>query len=83
MVEAGGSVLVVSAFTLLGDGCRGRRPFFGAAAPAEIARPMYECFCDHLESTGLTVSRGVFQGHMYVQSVNDGPVCILLDTSSC
>ncbi len=80
VTQAGGSVLAVSAFTLLGDARKGRRPsYVEAAAPAE-ARRLYESFCEALTATGLTVLRGVFRATMQVESINDGPVCILLDS---
>ena len=80
VAQAGGSVLAVSAFTLLGDARKGRRPsYVAAAAPAE-AQPLYESFCEALTATGLTVLRGVFRAAMQVESINDGPVCLLLDS---
>ncbi|MHC4064390.1 MAG: D-aminoacyl-tRNA deacylase [Planctomycetota bacterium] len=81
VVEAGGSVLVVSAFTLLGDARKGRRPSYVAAAGPEHAEQLYEFFCDSLAQTGLEVQRGVFRSYMQVTAVNDGPVCILLDST--
>jgi D-tyrosyl-tRNA(Tyr) deacylase len=80
IVEAGGQVLAVSAFTVQADARRGRRPSFDAAAPAEGARRLYEQFCDRLAGLGVNVERGSFGNHMAVESVNDGPVCILLDS---
>ena len=81
VVQAGGSVLVVSAFTLLGDARKGRRPSYVAAAKPEQANELYTRFCDALEGFGLTVARGVFRAYMQVTSTNDGPVCILLDST--
>ena len=81
LVEAGGSTLVVPAFTLLGDARKGRRPSYVAAAPPEQAEGLYELFCQALVEAGLEVARGVFRAHMQVASVIDGPVCILLDSS--
>lgn len=80
VVEADGAVLVVSQFTLLGDVRRGRRPGFDAAAPPEVARQVYDDLVGRLRSTGLPVETGVFQAHMAVESVNDGPVTILIDS---
>ncbi len=81
VAEVGGSVLLVSQFTLSGDVRKGRRPSFdGAEAPA-IARDRYDETLARLRDTGLTVAAGVFQAHMHVASVNDGPVTILLDSS--
>jgi len=81
VVAAGGSVLAVSAFTLLGDARKGRRPSYVAAARPELAQRLYEFFCDALAEMGLEVQRGVFRAYMQVTSVNDGPVCILLDST--
>lgn len=80
VLQAGGSVLVVSAFTLQADARRGRRPTLEGAARGEEARVLYESFCETLLSLDLQVARGVFGGHMHIHSVNDGPVCILLDS---
>ena len=80
VVQSGGSVLVVSQFTLHGDCRKGRRPSFDAAAPGPLARALYEDFVRRLRQGGLQVSTGVFQAHMEVQLVNDGPVTLLLDS---
>ncbi len=77
--EVGGSVLVVSQFTLAGDCRKGRRPSFDAAAPPEMARPLYEDVVRELRGAGLDVSTGEFQAMMRVSLVNDGPVTLLLD----
>ncbi len=74
-----GSVLVVSQFTLYGDIRRGFRPSFGHAAPPEVAEPLIEHFSAALREKGLSVATGVFQAHMEVALVNDGPVTILLE----
>jgi D-tyrosyl-tRNA(Tyr) deacylase len=78
--EVGGAVLAVSQFTLFGDARKGRRPSFIAAAPPEIAEPLYERFLASLRGHGLRVESGVFRAMMEVELVNDGPVTILLDT---
>lgn len=78
--RAGGEVLVVSAFTVQADTRRGRRPSFDAAAPPQEADPMIQRFCRTLSDRGLTVKTGVFRAYMDVESHNDGPICILLDT---
>ena len=78
--EVGGGVLVISAFTLQADARKGRRPSLDQAAPPERARELYEYFCDALAGLGVPVERGVFRAEMAVASVNDGPVCILLDS---
>jgi D-tyrosyl-tRNA(Tyr) deacylase len=80
VVEAEGSVLAISQFTLAGDVRRGLRPAFDDAAPAEVARPVYESVLDSLRKAGLTVEAGVFQAHMALTLTNDGPVTILLDS---
>jgi D-tyrosyl-tRNA(Tyr) deacylase len=76
-----GAVLAVSQFTLYGDVRRGRRPSFTAAAPPEQAEPLYQRFCTLLEQEGVPVARGMFQAHMAVRLVNDGPVTLWLDTA--
>jgi D-tyrosyl-tRNA(Tyr) deacylase len=78
---AGGSVLVVSAFTLHGDARKGRRPSFDAAAEPAAARDLYEQFCQCLAQTGVAVEQGRFAARMQVESVNDGPISILLDSA--
>jgi len=80
VAEAGGSVLVVSQFTLFGDCRRGRRPGFSAAAPPELANRLYLRYAERLRELGLAVATGVFQAEMAVELVNDGPVTLLLDS---
>jgi len=80
VVDVGGGVLVISAFALQGDARKGRRPSFDAAAPPELANALYERLCDDLAAAGLAVARGVFRAAMLVESVNVGPICILLDS---
>ncbi len=80
IVDVGGSVLVVSEFTLAGDCRKGRRPSFDAAAPPEIARPLYEDVVRGLRDSGLPVAIGEFQAVMRVSLVNDGPVTLLVDS---
>jgi len=79
--EAGGSMLVVSQFTLYGDVRRGKRPSFDQAAPPEKARQLYQYFVERVRSAGLHCETGKFQAMMQVELVNDGPVTILLDSS--
>ena len=79
VVDAGGSVLVVSQFTLLADTARGNRPSFTGAAPPEEAKALVDRFCDELRALGLPVETGVFGAKMAVELVNDGPVTIVLD----
>ena len=78
--EAGGSVLVVSQFTLAGDCRKGRRPSFDAAAAPAVARPLYEDVVRELRAKGLQVETGEFKAMMQVSLVNDGPVTLLLDS---
>lgn len=80
LVEAGGSALVVSQFTLYADARRGRRPDFIAAARPEIAEPLIARFVALLREQGLRVETGKFQARMLVSLCNEGPVTILLDS---
>ena len=77
--QAGGSLLVVSQFTLFAD-CRSRRPGFTGAARPDTAIPLYERFMAQCEARGFHVEHGEFGADMQVYSQNDGPVTILLDT---
>lgn len=77
-----GSALVISQFTLYANAKGGRRPDFTAAARPEEAKALYERFCADLASLGVPVRTGMFAAHMSVESVNDGPVTIWLDTES-
>lgn len=78
--DVGGGVLVVSAFTTQADARKGRRPSFDQAAPPDEANALYEAFCAALASHGVAPQRGRFRATMSVESVNAGPVCILLDS---
>lgn len=80
LCEAEGTALVVSAFSVCGDARKGRRPSYTNAAAPERASALYDRFCDALSATGVIVRRGVFRAYMKVSSVNDGPICILLDS---
>lgn len=80
LLDAGGAALVVSQFTLLADVRKGRRPSFVAAAAPEIAEPVVEAFCSALRSRGIAVATGRFGAKMLVDSVNDGPVTIIVDS---
>ena len=77
--DVGAPVLVVSQFTLYGDARKGRRPTWAAAAPGEVGAPAYDAVCGELERLGAHVERGVFGADMRVESVNDGPVTLLLE----
>jgi D-aminoacyl-tRNA deacylase len=80
VADVGGSVLVVSQFTLYGDVRKGRRPSFDAAAPPETARVLYEQVVRELRAAQLPVATGEFQAMMQVELVNDGPVTIVIDS---
>ncbi|WP_205473453.1 D-aminoacyl-tRNA deacylase [Nocardioides sp. SYSU D00038] len=77
--EVGAPVLVVSQFTLYGDARKGRRPTWQAAAPSPVSEPLYDAVCTELERLGATVARGLFGADMRVESVNDGPVTLILE----
>ena len=81
VLDVGGSVLVVSQFTLYGDCRKGRRPSFVAAAPPEQAEQLYLKLADEIRARGLPVRTGRFQAMMRVSLVNDGPVTLLLDSA--
>jgi len=78
--DASAPVLVVSQFTLYGDARKGRRPTWQAAAPGPVSEPLYDAVCAELERLGAHVERGRFGADMRVESVNDGPVTLLLET---
>jgi D-aminoacyl-tRNA deacylase len=78
--DVGAPLLVISQFTLYADTRKGRRPSWSAAAPAELAEPLVDAFCQALRSIGAYVETGVFGAMMQVISVNDGPVTLLLDS---
>jgi D-aminoacyl-tRNA deacylase len=80
LLDVKGSALVVSQFTLYGDARGQRRPSFISAAPPDLAKRLYDEYCEALRSLGITVATGVFQAMMSVELVNEGPVTILLDS---
>jgi D-tyrosyl-tRNA(Tyr) deacylase len=80
LLDAGGAVLAISQFTLYGDARGQRRPSFIQAAPPEVGKELYEEFVKAMRGLGVRVETGVFQAHMDVELVNDGPVTILLDS---
>ena len=78
--DVGGSVLLVSNFTLHGDCRKGRRPGFDESAKPELANQLYEKVVSSVAGQGISVEKGVFGEHMQVASINDGPVTFLLDS---
>lgn len=81
LADVGGGVLVVSQFTLYGDTRKGNRPSFVEAASPNQGKQLYERFCDLLAQQGVHVETGVFQAHMQVHLINDGPVTLWLDSA--
>ena len=80
LADVGGSVLLVSQFTLLADARHGRRPDFIQAARPEVAEPLCDTVKAIIEGKGIHVETGRFRTHMQVSLLNDGPVTILLDS---
>jgi D-tyrosyl-tRNA(Tyr) deacylase len=81
LLDVKGEALVVSQFTLYGDARGQRRPSFILAAPPELAKKLYEEFCEALRGLGVDVATGIFQAMMSVELVNEGPVTILIDSA--
>lgn len=80
LLDVHGALLAISQFTLYGDARGGRRPSFIQAAPPELGKTLYEEFARAVSDLGVRVEKGIFQAHMSVELVNDGPVTILLDS---
>ncbi len=80
LLDTGGSMLIVSQFTLFGDCRKGRRPSWSQAARPELAESLYTSFGDAVRSYGISVQTGRFQAMMDVTLTNDGPVTLLLDS---
>ena len=81
LLDVGAAALVVSQFTLLADTRRGRRPSFTGAAPPEAAEPLVDAVVEALRASGVEVATGRFGAMMQVESTNDGPVTIVLDSA--
>jgi D-aminoacyl-tRNA deacylase len=79
-LDVNAALLLVSQFTLYGDCRKGRRPSFDAAAPADRARELYEYVVTKVREKGLVTETGLFQAHMEVELVNDGPVTLMLES---
>lgn len=82
LLDVGGSMLVVSQFTLYADLQRGRRPGFSQAALPEVAAPLVEQYVAAIRAHGITVETGIFGAMMRVALVNEGPVTIMLDSET-
>lgn len=82
LLDAGGAMLVVSQFTLMGDCRKGRRPSFITAAPPDQAEARYLEFCDGVKAKGIDVATGRFGAMMQVSLVNDGPVTLIVESKS-
>ena len=77
--KVGGSLLLISQFTLYADASKGNRPSFVHAAKPDISKPLYEYFCDKCKEMGVHVEKGIFGADMKVELLNDGPVTIILE----
>lgn len=82
LLDIAGQMLVVSQFTLYADNRKGNRPSFSEAASGELAEDLYEYFVTQCRLSGVPVSTGVFQAHMEVRLVNDGPVTLMCCSES-
>lgn len=78
--DVGGSMLVISQFTLYGDCSHGRRPYFGDAMEPVAANKMYESFVEYVKEQGISAQTGEFGADMKVTLTNDGPVTIILES---
>lgn len=80
LADVGGSVLVVSQFTLYANYSHGNRPDFLSSAPPDLANTLYESFIGHLKEAGIHTQCGVFGAHMRLSLLNEGPVTIIMDS---
>lgn len=80
LLDVGGALLVASQFTLYANTRKGRRPSFELAAPPDLAKKLYEYFLQQASKSGVVLQAGVFQAHMTVSLINDGPATLLIDT---
>ncbi len=78
--EVDGAVLIVSAFTVTADARKGRRPSFDTSASGDVAAPLIDALVDAVREYGVTVQTGQFAAKMQIPAVNEGPICILLDS---
>lgn len=81
VLDTRGELLLISAFSLYADARKGRRPSFSQAAPPELADQLFSDLVERISASGLRVETGRFRAHMHVASVNDGPICVPLDSS--
>ena len=81
LLDGHGSVLLISQFTLYGDLRRGNRPSFSGALEPKLAEPLFERVCAQIRARGIAVQTGRFGADMAVESLNDGPVTLLLDSA--
>src|SRR3954447_17841008 len=82
LLDISGQLLVVSQFTLYADTRKGNRPSYDDAAPVSLAKPLYDHFVQHCRDVGLSLESGVFQAHMHVELINDGPVTLLCSSEN-
>jgi len=80
LIDVAGSILLVSQFTLYGSADKGRRPDFGLAAPIEEAKATYNKAVEIFKASNIPVETGQFQAHMLVESINDGPFTMMLES---
>jgi D-tyrosyl-tRNA(Tyr) deacylase len=82
LLDISGEMLVVPQFTLYGETDKGNRPSYSRAARPEMAEPLYEYFLKACRDRGVSVSTGIFQAHMQVRLINDGPVTLMCYSES-